>query len=153
MTDIYSLNLSCQHTWKRPHTLPLTIEAASMRPTLHGQCSYATEATYSRFLLLPIYSTDGRYIGSSSSRPLLEHSVRFASPTGRSDSLSWLSILYSQYSQLIVGILAAPQVSHCLRAAFGSHHRREGQTLSVDWGFLPSYLSVGASLHNVKYWI
>ena len=82
-----------------------------------------------------------------------QHSVRFASPTGRSDSLSWLSILYSQYSQLIVGILVAPQVSHCLRAAFRSHRRRKGQTPSADWGSLPSYLSVGVSLQNLKGWL
>jgi hypothetical protein len=30
--------------------------------------------------------------------------------------------LYSQYNQRIVSILAAPQVSHCLRAVFGSRH-------------------------------
>ena len=70
---------------------------------------------------------------------------------GQTPSADW--VLYSQYSQLIVGILAAPQVSHYLRTAFGLHHRREGQALSVDWGFLPSYLSVDASLYNVKYWI
>ena len=129
------------------HTLPFTIETAAIQFSAVWQTlTYATQWRIHKFL----YS---QYIGSSSSRPLLEHSVRFASPTGRSIFLSWLSILYSQYTQLIVGILAAPQVSHCLRAAFGSHHRREGQTLSVDWGFLPSYLSVDASLHNVKYWI
>jgi hypothetical protein len=51
------------------------------------------------------------------------------------------SIFYSQYNQRVVGILTSPQVGHYLRAAFGLHHRREGQTLSVDYGFLPSYLS------------
>ena len=67
-----------------------TIEAASMHPTLHGQCSYTTEATYSRYF-------------------------------------------YSQYNRPMVNILAVAQVGHCLSAAFGSHHRREGQTPSADW--------------------
>ena len=39
---------------------------------------------------------------------------------------------YSQYNRPMVGILAAAQVGHCLSAAFGSHHRREGQTPSAD---------------------
>src|SRR6185503_4769447 len=84
-------------------------------PTL----TYATQRRIHNFFT-PNIVDRGRYIGSSSSRPLLERSVRFASPTGRSDSLSRLSTLYFQYSQLIVSILGAPQVSHCLRAAFGS---------------------------------
>ena len=68
-----------------------------MRPTLHGQCSYATEAMYSR--------------GT-----------------------------YSQYNQRVVGILAAPQVSHCLREAFGSHHRQEGQLSQlIEYTLLPIY--------------
>ena len=29
-------------------------------------------------------------------------------------------------------VVVAPQVNHYLTAAFGSHHRREGQALSVD---------------------
>jgi predicted metal-dependent HD superfamily phosphohydrolase len=40
--------------------------------------------------------------------------------------------LYSQYNKGVVGILATLQVSHCLRAAFGSRHRREVQALLVD---------------------
>ena len=39
---------------------------------------------------------------------------------------------YSQYNRPMVGILAAAQVGYFVSAAFGSHHRREGQTLSVD---------------------
>jgi hypothetical protein len=111
--------------------------------------TYATQWRFHKFLT-PNIVDRGRYIDSSSSRPLLERSVRFASPMGRSDSLSWLSTIYFQYSQLIVGILGAPQVSHCLRAAFGLHHRREGQTPSADWGSLPSYLNVGASLQKLR---
>ena len=40
--------------------------------------------------------------------------------------------LYSQYNRLMVGILAAAQVGHCLSAGFGSQRRREGQTPSAD---------------------
>ena len=39
---------------------------------------------------------------------------------------------YSQYNRPMVGILAAAQVGHFLSTAFGSHHRREGQTPSAD---------------------
>ena len=39
---------------------------------------------------------------------------------------------YSQYSRPMVNILAVAQVGHCLRAAFGSHRRREGQAPSAD---------------------
>ena len=46
------------------------------------------EATYSGGDFTPNIIDRDRYIGSSSSKPLLERSVRFASPTGRSDSLS-----------------------------------------------------------------
>ena len=47
---------------------------------------------YSWFYFTSNIINRGWYIGSTSSRPLLEGSVRFASPTGRSISLSWLSI-------------------------------------------------------------
>ena len=52
-------------------------------PTL----TYSTQWRIHEFLY-PNIIDRGRYIGSTSSKPLLEGSVRLASPTGRSDSLS-----------------------------------------------------------------
>ena len=59
------------------HTIP------AVWPTL----TYATQCVFTSSFTPNIVDRD-RYIGSSSSRPLLERSVRFASPTGRSNSLS-----------------------------------------------------------------
>ena len=44
----------------------------------------------------------------------------------------------SQYSQPMVGILAAAQVGHCMSSVFGSHNRREGQTPLAERAIIPS---------------